>query len=178
MASEKANKNKKHLNHEIRYAKATLNLPQASPLSKLRSWGKYLPIQQYADNLEQYLEDSRYISTFKMDDLNHVFTNQVFHELLIFVSDQLWIFKLVIVVVVYWILTCYLGELLFYIFLYQKLKISMWLIERSIWISNIFFKLGFTSCKAEQPLRGMELQEKKHKKDYRIQKICLERTYS
>ena len=24
---------------------------------------------------------------------------------------------------------------------------------------------------AEQPLRGMELQEKKHKKDYRIQKM-------
>ena len=38
--------------------------------------------------------------------------------------------------------------------------------------------LGFTPCKAEQPLRGMELQEKKHKKDYRIQKIYLERTYS
>ena len=41
-----------------------------------------------------------------------------------------------------------------------------------------FFKLGFTPCKAEQPLRGMELQEKKHKKDYRIQKICLERKMS
>ena len=41
-----------------------------------------------------------------------------------------------------------------------------------------FFKLGFTPCKAEQPLRGMELQEKKHKKDYRIQKICSEKTYS
>ena len=39
-------------------------------------------------------------------------------------------------------------------------------------------KLGFTPCKAEQPLRGMELHEKKHKKDYRIQKISLERTYS
>ena len=26
--------------------------------------------------------------------------------------------------------------------------------------------------------RGMELQEKKHKKDYRVQKIYLERTYS
>ena len=38
-------------------------------------------------------------------------------------------------------------------------------------------KIGIP-CKAEQPLRGMELQEKKHKKDYRIQKICLERTYS
>ena len=32
---------------------------------------------------------------------------------------------------------------------------------------HIFFKLGFT----EQPLRGMELQEKKHKKDYRID-VC------
>ena len=40
-----------------------------------------------------------------------------------------------------------------------------------------FFLLGFTPCKAEQPLGGMELQEKKHKKYYRIQKICLERTY-
>ena len=27
-----------------------------------------------------------------------------------------------------------------------------------------FFKLGFTPCKAEQPLRGMELQEKKAQK--------------
>ena len=41
-----------------------------------------------------------------------------------------------------------------------------------------FFKLGFTPCKAKQPLRGMELQEKKHKKDYMIQKVCLDRTYS
>ena len=54
-------------------------------------------------------------------------------------------------------------------------------IHKHSWLSIIkliFFKLGFTPCKAEQPLRGMELQEKKHKKDYRIQKICLERTYS
>ena len=29
----------------------------------------------------------------------------------------------------------------------------------------IFFKLGFTTCKAEQPLRGMELQEKEAQKD-------------
>ena len=27
-----------------------------------------------------------------------------------------------------------------------------------------FFKLGFTPCKAEQPLRGIELQEKKSTK--------------
>ena len=28
-----------------------------------------------------------------------------------------------------------------------------------------FFKLGFTPCKAEQPLQGMELQEKEVQKD-------------
>ena len=28
-----------------------------------------------------------------------------------------------------------------------------------------FFKLGFTPCKAEQPLQGMELQEKEAQKD-------------
>ena len=27
-----------------------------------------------------------------------------------------------------------------------------------------FFKLGFTPCKAEQPLQGMELQEKEAQK--------------
>ena len=31
-----------------------------------------------------------------------------------------------------------------------------------------FFKLGFTPCKAEQPLQGMELQEKK---DFRSQSL-------
>ena len=38
--------------------------------------------------------------------------------------------------------------------------------------------MGFTPCKAEQPLRGMELQEKEAQKDESIQKVCLERTYS
>ena len=32
--------------------------------------------------------------------------------------------------------------------------------------------------KTEQPLRGMELQEKEAQKDYSIQEIYLERTYS
>ena len=41
-----------------------------------------------------------------------------------------------------------------------------------------FFKFGFTPCKAEQPLQGMQLEEKKHKKDYRKQKICFKRTCS
>ena len=43
---------------------------------------------------------------------------------------------------------------------------------------RIYFKLGFTPCKAEKPLQGMELQEKEVQKDQSIQEICLERTYS
>ena len=42
----------------------------------------------------------------------------------------------------------------------------------------IFFKLWFTAWKAEQPLQGMELQEKEAQQDYSIYEICLERTYS
>ena len=41
-----------------------------------------------------------------------------------------------------------------------------------------FFNWGFTPCKAEQPLKGMELQEKEAQKDYSIQEICLGRTYN
>ena len=41
-----------------------------------------------------------------------------------------------------------------------------------------FFKLLFTPCKAEQPLQGMDLQEKETQKDQGTQEICLERTYS
>ena len=32
-------------------------------------------------------------------------------------------------------------------------------------VKAVFFKLGFTLCKAEQPLRSMELQEKEAQKD-------------
>ena len=42
----------------------------------------------------------------------------------------------------------------------------------------ISFSLGFTPCKAEQSLRGMELQEKEPQKHSSIQEIYLERTYS
>ena len=45
-------------------------------------------------------------------------------------------------------------------------------------LALIFLKLGFTPCKAEQPLQGMKLKEKEVQKDYSIQEICLERTYS
>ena len=47
-----------------------------------------------------------------------------------------------------------------------------------IYIYIFFFYLGFTPCKVEKPLRGIELQKKKCKKDYSILEICLERTYS
>ena len=32
-------------------------------------------------------------------------------------------------------------------------------------LDGIFLKLGFTPCKTEQPLQGMELQEKEAQKD-------------
>ena len=38
--------------------------------------------------------------------------------------------------------------------------------------------MGFTPYKAEQPLQGMELQERETQKDKDIQEICLERIYS
>ena len=41
-------------------------------------------------------------------------------------------------------------------------------------IKTLFFKFRLTPCKAEPPLRGMELQEKEAQKDS-IQEICLER---
>ena len=45
-------------------------------------------------------------------------------------------------------------------------KISIW-VDRENLIYVRFFYLGFTSCKAEQPLQDMELQEKEAQKDYR-----------
>ena len=45
-------------------------------------------------------------------------------------------------------------------------------------LRHFFLKLGFNPCKAEQPLRGMELLEKAEHKDYSIQEIYSERTNS
>ena len=39
---------------------------------------------------------------------------------------------------------------------------------------SFFYYLGFTPCKAEQPLRGMELQEKEAQKDQSTQEFYLE----
>ena len=38
-------------------------------------------------------------------------------------------------------------------------------------------KMGFTPCKAKQPLCGIELQQKEAQKHYSIQEICLKSTY-
>ena len=43
-------------------------------------------------------------------------------------------------------------------------------------LEHYFFlqQLGFTPCKAEQTLQGMELHEKEAQKDYSMQEILLE----
>ena len=38
--------------------------------------------------------------------------------------------------------------------------------------------MEFTPCKAQQPLQGIELQEKEAQKDERRLEICLEKTCS
>ena len=52
--------------------------------------------------------------------------------------------------------------------------VRLTLMENDISAQIIFF--NWDSLRAEKPLRGMESHKKKHKNDYRIQKICLERT--
>ena len=42
----------------------------------------------------------------------------------------------------------------------------------------VFLNWDSLHARLKQPLRGMELQEKEAQKDSRIQKICLEKTYS
>ena len=42
----------------------------------------------------------------------------------------------------------------------------------------IFIYLFLIGIHSMQPLPGMELQQKETQKDYSIQEICLERTYS
>ena len=46
----------------------------------------------------------------------------------------------------------------------------------SLWCLCFSSYLGFTSCKAEQSLRGIELQEKEAQKDGSTEGIRLERT--
>ena len=62
----------------------------------------------------------------------------------------------------------------------NKNENEKWFTEiRHNWITQIiFFQFRFTPGKAEQPLRGMDLQEKQAQKDQSTQEICLEKTYS
>ena len=46
------------------------------------------------------------------------------------------------------------------------------------WKAVFFYNLGFTPCKAEQPLQGMELQENEAQEGLSITEIYLERSYS
>ena len=48
---------------------------------------------------------------------------------------------------------------------YKKYIIHRLVEIKSFFSKFNFFQFGFTSCKAEQPLQGMELQEKETQKD-------------
>ena len=47
----------------------------------------------------------------------------------------------------------------------MKAKFLVFLTIVEVFLFFFVFKLGFTPCKAEQPLQGMELQEKETQKD-------------
>ena len=49
--------------------------------------------------------------------------------------------------------------------LHDKTEKELEMFVKSYTVQKPFFKLGFTPCKAEQPLQGMELQEKETQKD-------------
>ena len=53
-----------------------------------------------------------------------------------------------------------------------------WFVDNKLNFFLWFFLIGIHSLQAEQPLQGMELQEKEMQKDWGMQKICLEKTYS
>ena len=63
------------------------------------------------------------------------------------------------------------------IFLSPQVKRSV-IISNKHGINKSILHLQFTPCKAEQPLWGMVLQEQEVQKDWSIEEICLERTYS
>ena len=67
----------------------------------------------------------------------------------------------------------------------QTDQMTEWMIDWLIEMNDFLKKLRFTPFKAEQPLEGMELQEKETQKDMqeigiqeRHKEICLETTYS
>ena len=72
--------------------------------------------------------------------------------------------------------------------LFDHQILSFWNYEKPIWkntvhmhfmlehiLEQISFLIAFMPCKTEQPLQGMELQEKCNK--IKAKEICLERTY-
>ena len=63
------------------------------------------------------------------------------------------------------------------IFLSPQVKRSV-IISNKHGINKLILHLRFTPCKAQQKLWGMALQEKEVQKDWSIEEICFERTYS
>ena len=61
------------LYREVRYARTTsLSLAPTAAVFRLRNGGKYLSIQEYADNLSQYLDDSKCVKSLTLIDLHEV----------------------------------------------------------------------------------------------------------
>ena len=87
----------------------------------------------------------------------------IFQDLITFLFESFCLF----------IFVC-LFELSYHLQKWQYIYIYLYIYIIYIYI----FLIGIHSMQAKQPLRGMELQEKKNKKHYRTQKVCLERTYS
>ena len=117
-------------------------------------------------------------------ELTNLFFWSIYWQLIVYFAMPLWVvefqgqlkefqrrskaFKKNLLKTMFWLL---MYENIFYImciFLFS-LKNSWQLTINVIYFQliQVFFKkkkLGFTPCKAKQPLRGMELQESKHKK--------------
>ena len=148
-----------------------------------RDFSNLLPTVKYSFIFTK----QNWVTSFSILDISH--TSQSKTQKLKLVSvifHQIFIFYQMMALQKLWIMFFISSKKLFRGWFKENLKVydvinylNKNLIMNFVWYLFFFvFKLGFTPCKAEQPLRGMELQEKKHEKDCRIQKICLERTYS
>ena len=62
---------------------------------------------------------------------------------------------------------------------YSQLRhVSSFILDQYLIAVTFFKNIRFNPCKAEEPLPGMELQEKEAQKDLRIQNTYLERIHS
>ena len=62
---------------------------------------------------------------------------------------------------------------------YSQLRhVSSFILDQYLIVVTFFKNIRFNPCKTEEPLPGMELQEKEAQKDLRIQNTSLERIHS